>query len=197
VTLVLVLGVSLRLPPPRSTLYLLPLVLAAGGALAARLAAGRGRLGAVLVWGACALPLATVAGAHVTTQPVRTMTETAWMPEGEAVYRRLQATIKPGDAIASLWLPRDILRYYWLRDDRGRAPMIPEVCPVPPNVLYVIVRRSETIPMVLQYVSLPPDIGAEATMLGTDGRYTTWRTTVPAGLTCVPRKRRSAPPPEQ
>jgi hypothetical protein len=194
--LVLFLAVSLRLPPPRSTLYLLPLVLAAVGALASRLTAGRGRVTAALVWGACALPLAVVTGAHLTAQPVRTISETGWMPEGEAIYERLQATIAPGDAIASLWLPRDILRYYYLRDDKGRAPLLPEVCPAPPNVLYIIVRRSETIPMVLEYVGLPAAVGEGATKLGTDARYTTWRTTVPEGLTCPPRRRR-APPPEQ
>jgi hypothetical protein len=194
--LVLFLAVSLRLPPPRSTLYLLPLVLAAVGALASRLTAGRGRVTAALVWGACALPLAVVTGAHLTAQPVRTISETGWMPEGEAIYERLQATIAPGDAIASLWLPRDILRYYYLRDDKGRAPLIPEVCPAPPHVLYIIVRRSETIPMVLDYVGLPPTLGEGATKLGTDARYTTWRATVPEGLTCPPRRRR-APPPEQ
>jgi hypothetical protein len=178
---------TFRLPPPRSTLYVLPLVLIALGRAAQLLSLRFGSAGRAATWVAAAVPLAVVTASHAMSQPVRTMRETGWMPEAGAVYARLQQEMAPGDAIASFWLPRDILRYHWLRDEKGAAPLIPEVCPVAPATIFFVVRESETVELVLRYQKLPETIATSASMMAPFGRYTLWRAPAPAGLVCPER----------
>jgi len=191
VTLPLVVLVTLRLPPPRAALYVFPFILAAmGGAvqwLATKVGARAGTGAGRLVWAIAGVPFAVVAYAHLTAQPVRGITETGWMPEAAPIYERLSAEIASGDAIASFWLPRDILRYYYLRDDRGRAPLVPEVCPKAPATLFLLVRRNETVEQVLRYQRLPTEIAASATEGEQFGRYAIWRAPAPEGLRCPER----------
>jgi len=184
---VLVIGLTLRLPPPRSALYLLPFILVALGALVDRVAKRTTGWRSGIVWGIAAVPFVVVSFAHATSSPVRRLTETGWMPEAQPIYARLRALLKPGDAVASLWLPRDILRYYYLRDAAGRAPLVPEVCPAPPATLYLLVRRGETVPHVLRYNRLTLESEASAVEMETHGRYTIWRAPVPAGMRCPER----------
>lgn len=187
VTLPLVVLLTLRLPPPRSALYVFPFILAAMGGAVQWLASRAGPRVRGALWGVAAIPFVVVAHAHLTAQPVRRITETGWMPEAGPIYQRLQAEIAAGDAIASFWLPRDILRYYYLRDDRGRAPLIPEVCPKPPATLWFVVRRNETVEQVLRYQRLPTEIAPSATFVEQFDRYAIWRAPAPEGLRCPDR----------
>jgi hypothetical protein len=187
VTFPVVILLTLRLPPPRAALYVFPFILAAMGGAVQWLASRAGPRAARLVWALAALPFLVVAYAQVTKQPVRRITETGWMPEAAPIYARLQSMIAPGDAIASLWLPRDILRYYYLRDGRGRAPLVPEVCPQAPATLFFLVRRNETVEQVLRYQRLPVTVAPTATFVEQFDRYAIWRAPAPEGLQCPPR----------
>lgn len=186
-TLPLVVLLTLRLPPPRAALYVFPFILAAMGGAVQWLASRAGPRAGRAVWGVAALPFLVVAYAHLTAQPVRRITETGWMPEAGAIYARLHPMVAPGDAIASFWLPRDILRYYYLRDGRGRAPLVPEVCPKAPATLYFLVRNNETVEQVLRYQRLPTEIAPSATFVEQFGRYAIWRASAPADLRCPER----------
>lgn len=178
--------VSLRVPPPRSALFLLPVVLAAVGEVVARLASGRSHLTATLLWGVAAAPLALVGARHAIDAPVRRMTETGWVPEGPAVHDRLRALMEPGDAVATLWLTRDPIRYEFIRHGTRVPPVAPEYCPVPGSVLYVLARDAADVPRVLRDSQLPPDLAAAAEFVETVGRLQLLRIPVEAPLACGP-----------
>lgn len=187
ITLPIVILLTLRLPPPRAALYVFPFILAAMGGAVQWLASRAGPRAGRAVWALATVPFLVVAYAHVTAQPVRRITETGWMPEAAPIYARLVPLIAPGDAISSFWLPRDILRYYYLRDGRGRAPLVPEVCPQAPATLWFLVRRNETVEQVLRYQRLPVDIAPSATFVEQFDRYAIWRAPAPAALRCPER----------
>ncbi len=178
---------TLRVPPPRAVLYLLPGILGAVGGLIDRIASRLPRAQAVGVWAFAAVPLLTIGVSHVTRQPVRMRQETGWMPEARPIFDRLQESIQPGDAIASTFLPRDILRYYYLRAGKGRAPLVPEVCPKPPHRLYLIVSSVESPVDVLTYAWLPRALAASARLLDQRGSYSIWVADVPEGVACPTR----------
>lgn len=186
VVLAVVAG-TLRVPPPRAVLFLLPAILGAVGALLDRVATGRSRLFSMGTWALAAIPLGLIGVAHFTQQPVRGRGETGWMPEAKPIYAQLQRMIQPGDAIASLWLPRDILRYYYLQADKGRAPLVPEVCPKAPHRLFLLTSGVEKPADALEYVQLPASLAALAQRLETFSRYTIWVLDVPEGVPCPTR----------
>lgn len=178
---------SLRVPPPRAVLFLLPAILGAVGALFDKIATRLSRPQVAGVWAVAAVPLLTIGAAHLTQKPVRGRTETGWMPEARPIYEHLQRTLQPGDAIASLWLPRDILRYYYLQAGKGRAPLVPEVCPKPPHRLFLIVSPVEKLEDALEYTQLPVTLAPLAKHVDTMARYSIWVLDVPEDIPCPTR----------